>query len=183
MKTHIVVAVDRMNTIGYRGQLPWPKLKRDMENFKFLTKYGTKAYKNNNITDRVKTAVVMGRKTYNSIPAKYQPLPDRVNIVLSRNITEIAQGAMVCNNTEEVFQECVKNKVEELFVVGGTQIYGLYLYEKRVDRIYRTYVDGTYRGDTYFPRTDPKSIIEVYPSLEDNKINHYQTVYEVENYE
>ena len=65
----IIVACDLMNGIGWKGHLPWKKLSKDLAHFKKLT---------------VGNTVLMGRKTWDSIPVKFRPLTDRLNIVLTR---------------------------------------------------------------------------------------------------
>lgn len=126
----IIVAMSRNNVIGKENQLPWGKMPRDMKRFKDLT---------------MGHVVLMGRKTYESIPSQFRPLPGRVNIILTR-IEYCAPGAIVLTSLQEVFEEF---RNEEIFVAGGGEIYNLLL--PYAQKIYLTRVESDVEGDTYFP--------------------------------
>ncbi|MGB3780719.1 MAG: dihydrofolate reductase [Tunicatimonas sp.] len=93
--------------------------------------------------------VVMGRKTYESVN---KPLPGRLNIIVTRQPDYYREGCIVVHDVEEAFQLGEKNGQEELFVLGGAQIYELTL--PQVDRIYLTEIKAEFEGDTYFPEID-----------------------------
>lgn len=114
--------------IGRDGGLPW-HLPSDMKHFRELTTGGT---------------VVMGRKTYESIPERFRPLPDRRNVVLSSTVSAL--------NGAEVFaslRDALAATGEDCFVIGGGATYAEAL--PLAARVYATEVDGDVDGDTFFP--------------------------------
>jgi dihydrofolate reductase len=124
----LVVAYARNRVIGRDGGLPW-HLPTDMRHFRELTTGGT---------------VVMGRKTYASIPDKFRPLPDRRNIVLSRDAAFRAPGAEVVASLPEAFDACGR----DCFVIGGGATYAEAL--PHAGRVYATEVAEDVEGDTLF---------------------------------
>jgi dihydrofolate reductase len=141
----LVVARARNGVIGRDGKLPW-RLKSDMALFKATT------------WDK---PVIMGRKTWDSLPKK--PLPGRLNIVLSRDGAFAPETALVC----ERFQEAVdigrehgeEDGAEEVCVIGGTALFALALPKAR--RLYLTEVEAEVVGDAYFPEFDEGAWREV----------------------
>lgn len=126
----IVVAVSLNNAIGYRGRLPWNNLSADMKRFKDLT---------------MGHAVIMGRKTWESLPSRFRPLPGRKNIILSRSYQH-SEGYIIAHSLEDAL-DCVDPE-EDLFVIGGKEIYQLTL--PHASRIYMTIVHGIFNADTHF---------------------------------
>lgn len=126
-----VVARARNRVIGINNELPW-HFPSDMKHFKELTGGQT---------------VIMGRKTYESIPEKFRPLPNRKNFVLSRSETE--------SNHESLFYfKTINNALnavdtEKAFIIGGASIYEQTL--DYVDGIYLTLIHQDYEGDAYYP--------------------------------
>ena len=105
MKIHLIWAQDINNGIGVNGKLPW-YIPEDLKNFKKITN---------------KSIVIMGRKTWDSLPIK--PLPNRRNIVFSQNIKKNVE-------TVHSYQNCLsklkKDKVKKIFIIGGRSIYKLF---------------------------------------------------------
>lgn len=134
----LVVAVARNGVIGRDGDLPW-RISSDLKRFKQVT---------------LGKPVVMGRKTWDSLPRR--PLPGRVNVVVSRTLAE-AEGAQVCRDLDAALQAAHKAAVAEgapeICVIGGAQIYAAVL--DRAARIYLTQVDLEPEGDSRFPALDP----------------------------
>ncbi len=130
----IVVAYGRNRVIGVDGDLPW-HLPTDMAFFKSLT---------------TGSPVIMGRKTYESIPPKFRPLPNRRNLVLSRDPAYAAEGTEVFASTDAALAAVAD--APEAFLIGGGQAYADAL--PRVDRIYATEVELEPDGDTFFPELD-----------------------------
>ena len=133
----VVAAVSDNNVIGKGGKLPW-RLPDDLKHFHDLT---------------IGCPVIMGRKTYESIPEQYRPLPDRLNIVLTHRYREIP-GSMVVHSLEEAIQrinneELTMKNDEEIFVIGGAEIYRQAL--PLAQRMYLTRVHATIDGDAIFP--------------------------------
>jgi dihydrofolate reductase len=120
----LVVAAARGGVIGIEGRIPW-RLPEDMKHFKALTLGHT---------------VVMGRKTWDSLPPKNRPLPSRRNVVVTRDADWRAEGAVRAS-----LHEALK---DDVFVIGGAEIYRATL--KLADRIELTEVHGDFDGDARF---------------------------------
>jgi dihydrofolate reductase len=136
MLSMIVAMSESARVIGLNGDMPW-KLRADLQRFKRLTTGHT---------------VVMGRKTWESIPTKFRPLPDRLNIVLSRNAGYQAEGATVFRSLDEMTTQLASAEDSHTFLIGGATLYEAGL--EVADRLYVTFVDYTGPGDTFFPE-DP----------------------------
>lgn len=94
--------------------------------------------------------VIMGRRTWESLPEKFRPLPNRTNIIITRDASYSAPGAIVCTAIEDAFEKA--RDVEgaaEVFVIGGGEIYKQSL--SHIDRLYLTLVDDDTPGDVVFP--------------------------------
>jgi dihydrofolate reductase len=94
--------------------------------------------------------VVMGSKTFFSLPKKFRPLPHKKNIVISRNEKLKINDVKIINDISEIEKVCQKNN--EIFVIGGSEIYKLFLEKQLVDKIYLTEIDGEFKGDIFFPK-------------------------------
>jgi dihydrofolate reductase len=132
------VAADRV--IGAAGQLPW-RLPEDMKHFRTLTGGH---------------AVIMGRKTWESLPVKFRPLPQRTNIVVSRDPAYDAPGAIVVNSLPAAIAAAHAGLA---FVIGGAEIYAQAL--PLADRLELTEIAATYTGDAFFPPFDRADWVEV----------------------
>tara|TARA_R110002073_G_scaffold186197_2_gene344759 strand:+ start:2139 stop:2654 length:516 start_codon:yes stop_codon:yes gene_type:complete len=134
----LIVARGTNGVIGRDGDLPW-RLKSDLAWFKKVT-FGK--------------PVIMGRKTWDSLPKK--PLPGRANIVVTRQKDFVADGALICHSLDDAIQtgrqRAKENRIEEVCVIGGTQVFADTL--NRADRLYLTEVDASPDGDTFFPDMD-----------------------------
>ena len=127
----IIVAIAQNGTIGDKNSLLW-HIKEDMRFFRTTTSGHP---------------VIMGRKTFESLGSK--PLPKRTNIVITRADREF-EGALTAHSLEEAIR--MAGEDEEIFVMGGAQIYREAL--SVVDRMYITVVERDYEGDTSFPEID-----------------------------
>lgn len=143
---YIIVATDKKGGIGLRGQMPW-NLPEDMQHFTKTTTE-TRDKKKQNM-------VIMGQNTWESLPEKYRPLPDRKNIVLSFNQEYIAPGAIVRTSFEEAFKEA-DEKTEKIFIMGGASVYKFAIETLELDGIYLTQIDHAYKCDTFFPKIPTK---------------------------
>jgi dihydrofolate reductase len=143
MTVTIIAAVAKNNVIGKDNDLIWD-LPDDMKFFTRKTKGKT---------------VIMGRKNYDSIPEKYRPLPNRRNIVITRSEEFQANDCEVVNSIEEAL-ELAKDD-EEVFVIGGGQIYKLALDKKLVDKMYLTEIQTAFDGDAFFPNFDKSEWTEI----------------------
>lgn len=127
---NIIVATSNNNVIGKNGDLPW-KLPSDLKMFK-------------EVTDG--HVVVMGRKCWESIPEKFRPLPNRTNIVLTRNPNYKANGAEVRHNLNLTLEEFLYDD-KDIFIIGGADIYKEGF--KYANQLYLTRVMSDVEGDTY----------------------------------
>jgi dihydrofolate reductase len=133
-----IAAVAENGVIGRNGDLPW-HLPDDLKYFQRITKGHH---------------VITGRKNYESIPSKYRPLRDRVNIVVSRNASYEAPGALVVDSLATGLAISQRANEKEAFIIGGGQIYREALTMRLVDRLYLTVVHSAVEGDTHFPPLD-----------------------------
>jgi len=101
----------------------------------------------------------MGRKNYESLPPKFKPLPNRPNVVITRNESYDAPGTEVVNSLEDAIEIARKNNEEEVFIIGGGEIYKLGL--AYADTIYLTEINGEFEGQTIFPEFDKSAWKEV----------------------
>jgi len=152
MKFSIIVAVDKNRGIGKDNALPW-RLKQEMKYFKEMT------------TGNV---VIMGRNTWESIPEKYRPLPDRLNVILSKTLTQkdakvtitSLDKAIIMSSLDEAldFLAIAKGlelpEASELFIIGGAQLYNDAIKHKGCERLYITEIDQDFDCDTFFPQYD-----------------------------
>jgi dihydrofolate reductase len=134
MKVSIIVAVAANGVIGRDNELPW-RLSADLQRFKKLT---------------MGHAVIMGRKTYESIG---RPLPGRRMIVISRQPDYKAPDTTTVSNFGEALTEAAKHNETEAFVIGGAAVFEQALLI--AERLYLTRVHANVAGDVYFPPLDP----------------------------
>lgn len=137
MKVSLIVAMDSDRGIGKDNDLMW-HLPADMKFFKETT------------TGHV---VVMGRKNFESIPEKYRPLPNRENVVLTRNKDYSAPNCLVFHSIEECIAHYSAEE-KKAFIIGGGEIYKEALELDIIEEMYITHVDDTYDADTFFPEID-----------------------------
>ena len=128
----IIAALTSEGIIGKEGALPW-NLSEDMAHFKLVTAGNT---------------VIMGRKTWDSIPSKYKPLPNRHNIVVSRNMP-LKNNIEVCSDMNQAIRKA-KSYGKEIFVIGGAQIYALAI--EHATKMLLSHIHKDYEGDTFFPK-------------------------------
>ena len=168
----IVVAMDEVNGIGLQGRLPW-HLPADLKHFKDITtKTSGPGQKN---------AVIMGRKTWESLPEKFRPLPGRVNVVLSSQSLKLPDGVLVFNSLDQALKGLEREKgINEVFVIGGAQVYAQAILHPECARIYATRIQAKFSCDAFFPAI-PKGFkeIEQTPVSAGPALPHYFVVYAV----
>jgi dihydrofolate reductase len=144
-----IVAMDKNRVIGKNNQLPW-HLPADLAFFKQVT---------------MGHPIIMGRKTFESIG---RVLPGRENIILTRDTEYKVEGCTVINSVDKI-KEFEKNRNEELFVIGGAEIFKETF--KISDRLYITLIDSEFEGDTYFPEFNQNdwTIVSKEKGLKDEK--------------
>lgn len=139
----IVVAVDAQFGIGKTGTLPW-RLKEDMKHFRELTTAGGA------------NMVVMGRKTWESIPEKFRPLPNRFNVVVSRTMNAGPGDFSVARN----FNDALGYVSGKTFVIGGGEIYREAIQHPGCAELWITRVGASFDCDVTFPRYDDRFQLE-----------------------
>lgn len=132
MDLTIIAAVSDNNVIGIGNKIPW-YIKEDLQRFKRLT---------------LNHPVIMGRKTYKSIPEKFRPLPHRKNIILSSRM-ESSEGIYVARSIEEALK--LAND-DDSYVMGGERVYRDFL--PLSNRMELTRVHEKYNGDAFFPEVN-----------------------------
>ncbi len=130
----IVVAYGRNRAIGVDGDLPW-HLPSDLKFFRETT---------------MGSPVIMGRKTYESIPAKFRPLPGRRNLILTENpdYAPAEEGAEVYRSLDHALRA---TEGHDAYVIGGARTYSEALESGVIDRVYATEVELAPAGDAFFP--------------------------------
>ncbi|MCI8948614.1 MAG: dihydrofolate reductase [Lachnospiraceae bacterium] len=158
---NIIVAVDRNWAIGFKGGT-LVDIPADRKLFREET---------------MGKVVVMGRKTLESLPGG-QPLPGRVNILLSRSRDNFGKGIITCKTLEECLSECAKYPPEDVYVIGGQEIYEAFL--PYCDVAHVTWIDYSYEADTYFPNLekDPEWIL----AAESEEQTYFDLCYEFRMY-
>ncbi|HZG18180.1 MAG TPA: dihydrofolate reductase [Candidatus Bathyarchaeia archaeon] len=148
----LIFAMDRNRLIGKNNELPW-YLPADLQYFKRITSGHT---------------VIMGRKTYDSIG---KPLPNRKNVVITRDSYLRLEGCMTCTSIPEVLD--IIGTEEEAFVIGGAEVYKQFL--PVADRMYITFIDESFEGDAYFPPYEEEQwrLIHTEQGIKDEK-NPYE---------
>lgn len=172
-RVNSIVAASLNNGIGKNGDLPW-RLAKEMKHFAKITSMTT--------DPAMQNAIVMGRKTWQSIPAKRRPLANRLNVVLSKTmkLDELKPGEsksdeskpdgskpveskpVESNAPHHVFGDLLEaidflNKqpqIESIFVIGGEQVYRAVLEQNLCDRVYLTRILREFDCDAYYPSLD-----------------------------
>tara|TARA_B100000686_G_C16571311_1_gene853089 strand:- start:110 stop:619 length:510 start_codon:yes stop_codon:yes gene_type:complete len=165
MKIAMIVAMDRDGCIGRGNGLPW-RLSSDMARFKRLTE-----------ADGF-NSVVMGRRTWESLPDPFRPLPERVNIVMSRDTDWEDEGSITALYIGRAIEIAFSEGSDECWIIGGAQIYEMFI--DRVEEIHVTEVHTNGSGDVFFPEWDrtlwSQEIIE---TVEADSDNEHQSTYSI----
>jgi dihydrofolate reductase len=130
MRISLIAAMAKNRVIGRQGDIPW-KIPGEQKIFKRITLDHT---------------VIMGRKTFESLK---QPLPQRTNIIITRQQDYVAEGCIVVHDLRQALKSCPQGE-DEAFICGGGQLYQAAL--AMADRIYLTVIPRDIAGDTYFPK-------------------------------
>ena len=133
-KVSIIVAIGKNNEIGYKNNLLW-RISDDLKRFKKLTTSNT---------------VIMGRKTFESLPKG--ALPNRENIVITRNPEIKYENCIMASSFREAIEKA--NKANELFIIGGEDIYKLAF--PFCNKLYLTKINENFKADAFFPEINYK---------------------------
>lgn len=138
MIVSLIVAKAKNNAIGKDNNLLW-HLPADMKFFRETT---------------TGHCIITGRKNYESIPKKYRPLKDRINVVVTRNKEFSEEGVHVCHSVEEAIDLAKSLEKVETFIIGGGQIYNEVIEKDLISKMYITQVNEAFEADTFFPEFD-----------------------------
>ena len=138
-----IAALSKNRVIGKDNDLPW-RLPDDMKFFMETTKGHH---------------VIMGRRNYDSLHDRFKPLPERTNIVITRQHDLQAPGCIVLHAVEPALEIAKNNSEIECFIIGGAEIYKLAM--PYTTRMYLTEIDAVISGDTYFPEVDKTEWVEI----------------------
>ena len=136
MKLNLIFARAANGVIGHNNTLPW-HLPEDMAHFKRTT---------------LGCPVIMGRKTWDSLPPKFRPLPGRLNIVVTRQTDWLATGALTANSLEQACALCPADSTA--WVIGGAEIYAQAL--PLASTAVVTDIEASYEGDAFAPQFGPE---------------------------
>jgi dihydrofolate reductase len=140
LRVSIIAAVARGGVIGRDNAVPW-RVAEDMQRFRALT---------------TGHPVVMGRRTWESLPDRFRPLPGRRNVVVTRNPAWSADGAERAASLEEALE--ILAEEPQVFVIGGGELYATALL--LADELLLTELDVEVEGDTFFPPFDGSAFVE-----------------------
>jgi len=162
----LIAAIGKNNELGSNNDLLW-RLKSDMAFFKRTTLHHR---------------VIMGRKSWESLPVKFRPLPNRINVVISRNEHFQLEGALAFQTIEDAITDAKNATDSTTFIIGGGQVYSHCLQANLVDEMYLTHVDAAFAdADVFFPEINvsewEQETIETFEANEENqyagRIVHY----------
>ena len=159
----LIAALASNHAIGKNNALLW-HLPEDMRHFRETTRG---------------KPVIMGRKTWESLPEAFRPLPGRHNIVVSRDPAYPASGATLAGSLEDALRQAeAKTDAAEAFVIGGAALYREAL--PIADRLYLTEIDQRFDGDVFFPEVSPHDWQEIsrQPGLETSGPRYAFAVYQ-----
>ncbi|CAG9854128.1 unnamed protein product [Phyllotreta striolata] len=148
VKLNLIAAACENMGIGKNNNLPW-KLKSEMDYFTKMTSKTSDPNKKN--------VVIMGRRTWESIPKKYKPLADRINFVLSRSDLDLNDytNTFHFNSLESCIEklevDSFKNVYETVWIIGGSHLYEEAMRSNNFYRLYLTRILKTFDCDTFFP--------------------------------
>jgi dihydrofolate reductase / thymidylate synthase len=165
-KQFAIVAAFTKNSraLGFKNDLPWPRIIEDMKRFTTIT--------TQTVDPTKKNSVIMGRNSWDALPSKYKPLPDRFNVILSRNQNIEGPNYTTCRNLDEALS-MLENRVdiENNFVIGGQQIYNEAILRPECQKLHLTEISQEFEADTYFPKIPEWYRAESCQIIRSNKIN------------
>lgn len=144
----MVLAADRAWGIGKNNGLPWPKLRGDLQHFKRTTSTASEGCRN---------AVVMGRKTWESKEVAGKPLPNRLNVVVTRGELAVPAGVIVASTADAALSV---DGAETIFVVGGAGLIQHVIERPDLRYVYLTRIDQTFDCDIHMPNLDERGFVK-----------------------
>lgn len=179
----LIVAYDSKRGIGLNGQIPW-KLSDDLKHFKEIT---TKVPEDPYF--EYINMVVMGRKTWDSLPSNFKPLPNRLNVILTSQLPEVILGNSPYNNDmvrvisdfDQIYEledfgiygSGKSRKIYDVFVIGGSSLYNIAIASQYCRQIYVTEIYKDYKCDTFCPAFKMINHRKVDNLPDDQKTDHW----------
>lgn len=151
MNFSLIAAVDEKNGVGIHNTLPW-RLPGDLDYFNKMT------------TGNGKNVVIMGKKTWESLPEKFRPLPRRTNFVLTRDPHYVAKNGIVASSIEDALERSRSHHPEQVLIIGGAQVFHEAILHANCTTLYLTHVKGDFKCDTFFPAVDLEKFELVFES-------------------
>lgn len=144
MEYAIIVACDNKGGIGKNNTIPW-RISEDLKYFRLIT---------SDAQPNMINAVIMGRKTWESIGSK--PLKNRINIIISNSLTENTRifdtPTFIVKSLNHAYLKLKENHaIDKVFIIGGGQLYREAIYDYRYTKIYMTLISNDYECDVFFP--------------------------------
>ena len=138
----IILAVDSKWWVWKDGSMPW-KLPTDLQYFRYITTQTEKQWKRN--------AVIMWRKTWDSLPNKFKPLDDRHNIVISRQKKLVHHNVSTMLGIEQALSFAWnRSDIDKIFIIGGANIYAQSIHHDKLQNIYLTRIEKDFDCDVFF---------------------------------
>lgn len=143
---NMIVAHDNNYGIGINNSIPW-RLSADMKHFKHITTTTT--------NPQLQNVVIMGRKTWDSLPSSFKPLPQRINIIISRTWPNPADNTLLASTIDDALAQANKlikdQQAESIFCIGGSQLYSNMIKDERCKKLYITHIYNSFECDSFFP--------------------------------
>lgn len=166
MKIGLIYARGTNGAFGLKNALPWGRIKEDMQHFATITKG---------------QAVLMGRNTWESLPAAYKPLPDRTNIVLTHNPGENTRDLHYVSSFEQAMFAAKMDHRDELWIIGGAQLLQSMQHHASIAIV--TEIDTACIHDVKAPELDPSWELKHTRPASSEGIGQAQTTYRFHTYQ
>ena len=166
----IIVAYDKHRGIGKDNAIPW-YIKDELNYFKQVTTHTNKFMKSN--------VVIMGRKTWESIPENHRPLKDRINIVISSTSSTSSASAYFQPSLEAAFQliDTLANvNNDNIFIIGGERLYTEAIERTDCEKIYVTEIYGSYECERFFPEIPASFILTNVSKFKSENNTYYRNL-------
>ena len=148
----VVVAADLDWGIGKGNALPWPKLKGDMAHFRRVTSAAAEGKLN---------AIIMGRKTWESAEMRGQPLPNRLNVVVTRGNLTVPQGVVVAASLEAALMAARGDNIDHVYLIGGAELIRHAIDHAELRWIYLTRIAERFGCEAFIPDLDAAGFAKV----------------------
>lgn len=174
----IIVAISKTNRgIGFENSIPWARTPEGKKDLKWFSKITTGSFSETS----VKNIVIMGRKTYESIPPKFRPLPNRINYIVSRSRTLNKEEPFYFSSIDSALKSAYEKQRKDgcdIFVIGGSEIYKETIVYPECQKLHITEVEGEYQCDRFFPTIPSNYSLSVEIPEEGLRFKTYQNLFD-----